>query len=122
MDRSASHLPFQATVSPYLRLTGRILATAWAAFWTWFCVNVAVAEGGHSIFYAGAIVGGAWAMAALAWCKPRLGGAALMIAGLTALWLFPGAWAVLLMASPPIAAGAMLIGSSRRPAASLTPA
>jgi hypothetical protein len=103
-----------------IRLTAQILSSAWAAFWTWFCASVAVSEGGRSYLYAGVIIAIAWSLTALAWWRPRFGGFALLCTGLLSAWIFPGGWAWLLMAAPPVLAGIAVMASSRRPR--LTPA
>jgi hypothetical protein len=111
-------------VSPtkIVRISGLILASLWAGFWTWFCASVAASERGQSIAWASGIIAIAWAVTAVAWWRPRWGGVALVGAGIFAALFFQGVWAWALMALPAAAAGLLLLASTRPGRARLTPA
>jgi hypothetical protein len=84
------------------------LLLALVAFWTWFTLAEAISREpgwwGHLVLPLAPL----YALTALAWCKPRVGGALLLGAGLAAAWFFanPGAW--LLLAGPAVVLGAAI--------------
>jgi hypothetical protein len=97
-----------------LRLAARILAFAWAVFWSGFGLLSGIGEGGGAvaILVHTAIPGLAFlAAAAIAWRWQRAGGLLLALAGLATLPVYGFARSVpgfLALALPGIAAGAML--------------
>ena len=92
-----------------VRWTGTGLVCAWAAFWTWFCANVAISEGGQSWLYGGGVIVASLAIAAMTLRWPRVGGALAISAGVFSIWFFPGAQAAMLMALPPIVGGVLAV-------------
>ncbi|MBX3405276.1 MAG: hypothetical protein KF869_00825 [Phycisphaeraceae bacterium] len=88
-----------------VRWSGTAVVCAWAAFWTWFCFNVAMSEGGQSWLYGGGVILVSLGIAAATVRWPRIGGALAVGAGVFSFWFFPGADAALLMACPPIIGG-----------------
>lgn len=89
------------------RWSGTAVVCAWAAFWTWFCFNVAMSEGGQSWLYGGGVILVSLGIAAATVRWPRIGGALAVGAGVFSFWFFPGAQAALLMGCPPIIGGAL---------------
>ncbi len=90
-----------------VRWSGTAVICAWAAFWTWFCFNVAASEGGQSWLYGGGVIVVSLAIAGAILRWPRIGGALAIAAGLFSFWFFPGAQAALLMGLPPIIGGGL---------------
>lgn len=89
------------------RWTGTVIIAAWAVFWTWFAGSVAVSEGGRSWLFGGGLIAVSLAIAAVTIFRPRVGGVLAIGAGLFSLWFFAGAWALLLLATPPIVGGVL---------------
>lgn len=95
-----------------VRWAGTALVCAWAVFWTWFCFNVALSEGGRSWLYGGGVILVSLIIAAATVHRPRIGGALAVGAGVFSFWLFPGAAAALLMGCPPVVGGVLAAAGS----------
>ncbi|MBL8727380.1 MAG: hypothetical protein JNM25_03040 [Planctomycetes bacterium] len=105
-----------------LRLLARLSLLAWVGFWTWFIVSVMASEG--AAIEPAVMLGGLWAVAALAWFRPRIGALALAALGAWSLWFFhdpSGRWHVSLwliaLPAGAIAACTWLGAPTHRPAA-----
>jgi len=89
------------------RLALRVAILAWAGFWTWFVVldgpHDAATLGARTYGIMAAILAGLWIPTAVAWRRPSAGAVCMAIAGVLALWFFPGAFARGVLAGPPIA-------------------
>jgi hypothetical protein len=89
--------------------TPRVAVSAWAGFWIWFVLMVGtsdIAQGLHGAIPAVAgFLGALTALTAAVWIWPRLGGLALMAAGIGAAVYFPNNGARLLLAMPAILIG-----------------
>lgn len=100
-------LPVRRTRPDLPRLALRVANLAWAGFWTWFVVLDGLQDaqtlGPRTYWIMLAILSGIWIPTVMAWLRPRVGAVCMAIAGVLALWFFPGAFARLVLAGPPIA-------------------
>lgn len=90
----------------------RAAILAWVGFWTWFVVldglHDAQTLGPRTYGIMLAILAGLWIPTAVAWRRPTAGAVCMAIAGVFALWFFPGAFARGALAGPPLAFAAAL--------------
>jgi hypothetical protein len=89
---------------------------AWAGFWAWFVVAVVVSEARHGV-HGGIPVAGAWlaALSALlvaVWRWPKVGGLAMIVAGIGAAVYFNNSGAQLLLALPAVAIGGLALAAA----------
>lgn len=95
---------------PWLRLAARAALLAWAGFWTWFIVSVALSEPpAHEPWVGLAIL---WVVALVAWFLPRFGCGVLFAFAAWAAWFFGNDASIWLIATPAVAIGLLgLLGA-----------
>jgi len=117
---SATPAPTPLDLRTVLRWTGRVLVGVWAAFWGWFNVASLVSEVGE-------LGVGAWinhgllavlvvGLTVLAYVKPRIGGALLLVLTAGMGFLFRGAQPLVLamLLLPPALGGLLTLATIRR--------
>lgn len=92
-----------APASSWLRFAARIGLLAWAGFWTWFIVSVALSEPPAIEPWVGLTV--LWAVAGTAWLLPRFGCVVLFAFAGWAAWYFGNDASIWLIAVPAVAVG-----------------
>jgi len=89
------------------RFALRLAMLAWAGFWTWFVLldglHDAQTLGPETYWIMLAILSGIWIPTVVAWRRPLAGAVCMALAGVCALWFFPGAFARGVLAGPPLA-------------------